>query len=110
MFWTFMAIIGYICFLTIPISKPGGLYFACFLTVGAIAPCIATVITWSGNTFTGHYKKATSMGMIFSLGNSGGIVASQVYRSNQAPRYLVGHGITLGFCGVSARASQSSKE
>jgi hypothetical protein len=38
------------------------------------------------------------MGMVFSSGNSGGIVASQVYRSEHAPRYYPGHGTAVGFC------------
>lgn len=32
------------------------------------------------------------------MGNAGGIVASQIYRSRDSPRFLLGHGITLGFC------------
>jgi hypothetical protein len=40
------------------------------------------------------------MGMVFTMGNSGGIIASQVYRTEHAPRYLPGHGVTLGFCVV----------
>jgi hypothetical protein len=38
------------------------------------------------------------MGMVFSSGNSGGIVASQVYRSENSPRYYPGHGTAIGFC------------
>ncbi|WWC67492.1 uncharacterized protein I206_101400 [Kwoniella pini CBS 10737] len=105
MFWSAMAAIGYLLFLVIPIRYPGGLYFAVFLTTCSIAPCIATVIVWSGNTFGNHYKKATSMGLIFSLGNSGGIISSQVYRGKDSPRYLVGQGVTFAFsciCFISA--------
>lgn len=124
MFWTVLAVVGYILFLTVPHSAPvsdlisackvnqvlmfvwpscfqGALYFSVFLTLGAIAPCIATTIVWAGNTFGNHYKKATSMGMVFSLGNSGGIVASLVYRNEDAPRYIRGHAVTLGFAAVS---------
>jgi hypothetical protein len=43
-------------------------------------------------------KKAITMGMVFSSGNSGGIVASQVYRAEHAPRYYPGHGTAVGFC------------
>lgn len=37
------------------------------------------------------------MGMVFSAGNSGGIVASQAYRDTDAPRFIPGHGTALGF-------------
>ncbi|WRT65182.1 uncharacterized protein IL334_002125 [Kwoniella shivajii] len=97
MFWSAMAAIGYLLFLVIPKRYPGALYFAVFLTTCSIAPCIATTIVWSGNTFGNHYKKATSMGFIFSLGNSGGIISSQVYRTKDSPRFLVGQGVTFGF-------------
>lgn len=42
------------------------------------------------------------MGLTFTLGNAGGIVASQIYRTQDAPRYQFGHGITLAFSAVSA--------
>ncbi|OCF34043.1 hypothetical protein I316_04390 [Kwoniella heveanensis BCC8398] len=105
MFWSSMAAIGYLLFLTIPIKHSGALYFAVFLTTCSIAPCIATTIVWSGNTFGNHYKKATSMGFIFSLGNSGGIISSQVYRGKDSPRFLVGQGVTFGFSCICLLAS-----
>ncbi|KAL7409434.1 transporter [Mrakia frigida] len=98
MFWSALASVGYIILLTVPISSPGVLYFAIFLTVGSIAPGIACNIAWVGGNFGNHYKKATSFGLTFSMGNAGGIVASQIYRSRDSPRFLLGHGITLGFC------------
>ncbi|GHJ88189.1 hypothetical protein NliqN6_4591 [Naganishia liquefaciens] len=99
-FWSFMAVIGYILLITIPLSRPGGLYFAVFLTIGSIAPCIATTIVFAAGNFGNHYKKAVSMGMVFSFGNSGGIVASQVYQSKYAPRFVTAHSVTLGFCAM----------
>lgn len=35
--------------------------------------------------------------MVFSAGNSGGIVASQAYRDAYAPRFIPGHATALGF-------------
>ncbi|KAJ9103578.1 hypothetical protein QFC20_004734 [Naganishia adeliensis] len=99
-FWSFMAVVGYILLITIPLSRPGGLYFAVFLTIGSIAPCIATTIVFAAGNFGNHYKKAVSMGMVFSFGNSGGIVASQVYQSKYAPRFRQAHGVTLAFCAM----------
>jgi len=51
-----------------------------------------------GEVLTVSSKKAITMGMVFSSGNSGGIVASQVYRSENAPKYYPGHGTAVGFC------------
>lgn len=101
MFWSALASIGYIILIATPITKPGVLYFAVFLTVSSIAPGIATTIAWVGSNYANHYKKATAMGLTFTLGNAGGIVASQIYRTGDAPKYNFGHAITLGFCVVS---------
>jgi nitrate/nitrite transporter NarK len=104
-FWSTLSTIGYIIFLTVPITKPGPLYFAVFLTVASIAPCIATTIVWSGNSFANHYKKAFAMGAIFSSGNAGGIWSSQAYRPKDTPRYILGHAVTCGFSAMCLIAS-----
>jgi hypothetical protein len=46
------------------------------------------------------------MGMVFSAGNAGGIVSSQAYRDNNAPRYVPGHATAVAFalCNVFASA------
>ncbi|KAJ9126895.1 hypothetical protein QFC24_001931 [Naganishia onofrii] len=77
MFWSVIGVIGYILLITIPRTHPGALYFAVFLTIGSAAPCTATTIVFAAGNFGNHYKKAVSLGMMLSLGNSGGIVASQ---------------------------------
>jgi hypothetical protein len=101
MFWSAIATLGYVLLMALPSGKvPGVHYFALFIATAGAAPMIATTISWTGNTWSNgnHYKKAIAMGMVFSSGNSGGIVASQVYRSEHAPRYLPGHGTAVGFC------------
>ncbi|WRT65141.1 uncharacterized protein IL334_002083 [Kwoniella shivajii] len=96
--WSLVGATGYLMLLTIPIKYPGALYFAVFVSSSAVGPLIATTIAWTGNTFGNHYKKAVAMGMVFSAGNSGGIVSSQAYRNKDAPRFLPGHGTALAFC------------
>ena len=49
-----IACVGYIILLTVPISQPGVLYFAVFLTTAAVGPLIATTIAWTGNTWGNH--------------------------------------------------------
>lgn len=43
--------------------------------------------------------------MVFSSGNSGGIVASQAYRIGTAPRYFSGHGTGLAFAAMNGLCS-----
>lgn len=38
------------------------------------------------------------MGLVFSAGNSGGIVSSQAYRNKDAPRFQPGHATAMAFC------------
>jgi hypothetical protein len=43
----------------------------------------------------GHYKRSIATAMQIGLGNAGGIVASNVFITNQSPRYPVGYGTSL---------------
>ncbi|KAJ8294910.1 putative transporter [Rhodotorula toruloides] len=81
-------------------KHPGVAYFAVFLCVCGVAPCIANTIVWTGNNFSGVLKRGTSMGVMFAVGNSGGIVSSLVYRTQDKPRYILGHAVGLGFAGM----------
>ncbi|OCF76535.1 hypothetical protein I204_02232 [Kwoniella mangroviensis CBS 8886] len=96
--WSLVGATGYLLLLTIPIRYPGALYAAVYVASSAVGPLIATTISWTGNTFGNHYKKAVAMGLVFSAGNSGGIVSSQAYRNKDAPRFLPGHATALAFC------------
>lgn len=42
------------------------------------------------NNVSGHYKRAVGFGFIVMWGNFGGIIASNVYRIRDAPRYVFG--------------------
>ncbi|BGP62173.1 hypothetical protein NBRC10512v2_003502 [Rhodotorula toruloides] len=100
-FWMTVVIIGYGILLGIKTQKhPGVAYFAVFLCVCGVAPCIANTIVWTGNNFSGVLKRGTSMGVMFAVGNSGGIVSSLVYRTQDKPRYILGHAVGLGFAGM----------
>ncbi|KAF9506091.1 hypothetical protein BS47DRAFT_463665 [Hydnum rufescens UP504] len=91
----FTVIIGYIILITN--VSAGAKYFALFLCVGGVSPCISTSITFVGNNFGPMYTRAAVMGFFFSVGNSAGIISSNVYPSNTAPRFFRGHGIALAF-------------
>ncbi|KAF9502925.1 hypothetical protein BS47DRAFT_1356583 [Hydnum rufescens UP504] len=88
-------IVGYAILLTNVSS--GIKYFALFLCVGGCNPCISTAITLIGNDYGPVYMRAAAMGFFFSVGNSAGLISSNVYPSSAAPRYFRGHGIVLAF-------------
>ncbi|SGY43476.1 BQ5605_C001g00029 [Microbotryum silenes-dioicae] len=50
-----------------------------------------------GNNFSNRTKRSAAMGLFFSVGNSGGIVSSMVYFKQDAPRFIRGQSVGLGF-------------
>ncbi|KAI0332181.1 MFS general substrate transporter [Cubamyces sp. BRFM 1775] len=67
--------------------KYAGLYF---VVVGAYSST-PMVLSWLGNNAVGHYKRGVGLGMQVMFGNIAGIIASNIYRVEDAPRYIRGH-------------------
>lgn len=85
----------------------GARYFAVFAvtTGGYITQPVC--IAWLNNNSGGHYKRAISSAMQIGIGNSGGLVASNIFFDDQAPTYPVGFGVSLALvwlCGLSCAA------
>lgn len=53
-------------------------------------------IVWLNGNFAGHFKRSTAVGFVFSIGNTSGTVVGQIFKAQNAPRYLPGMRITLG--------------
>lgn len=98
LFWTCFVIVGY----SILISdvSAGVKYFALFLTVAGVSPNIALAISWVGANFGPLYVRATVMGFFFTIGNSAGLISSNIYPTAESPRFVKGHAINLGFAGL----------
>jgi sugar phosphate permease len=99
LFWLLITMIGYI--ILIVVNNLGAEYFAVFLATGGIPPCVATCITFLSCNISPQTKRATSLAFMISVGNCGGIISSQIYRSQDAPRFILGHAVNLGFCALS---------
>ncbi|KAI1099177.1 MFS general substrate transporter [Jackrogersella minutella] len=70
-----------------------------FAAIG-IYPQIPLGLAWNGSNIGGSLKRATGIAMQVMGGNCGGIVASYVYLAKDAPRYIGGHSILIGFVGM----------
>ncbi|KAI1378489.1 MFS general substrate transporter [Hypoxylon crocopeplum] len=70
-----------------------------FAAIG-IYPQIPLGVAWNGNNIGGSLKRATGIAMQVMGGNCGGIIASYVYLTPDAPRFVTGHGILIGFIGM----------
>jgi MFS family permease len=94
-----VAIIGYIILLTnkSPSAKPGVSYVGTFFAAIGIYPSVALVLSWPAINVSGQTKRATANAMQISIGNLGAVIGTQLYRPKTAPRYLLGHGVALGY-------------
>ncbi|KAL8944475.1 MAG: hypothetical protein Q9211_000572 [Gyalolechia sp. 1 TL-2023] len=52
-------------------------------------------LVWLNNNLGGHHKKGIGAALQIGLGNLGGVIASNIYISSQAPTFPVGFGTSL---------------
>ncbi|KAH8112963.1 MFS general substrate transporter [Phellopilus nigrolimitatus] len=82
-------------------SAPRGVkYFGTFFCVAGSYAAFPGVVAWLGNNLAGQYKRGVGMALHIGLGNLSGAIASNIYRSEDSPRYILGHGIELMFVGM----------
>lgn len=78
-------------------STPGVQYAGTFLGALGIYPCIANTISWTSNNVEGVYKRGVTLGFVIGWGNINGVVSSNIYRTKDAPRFFLGHGVVLAY-------------
>ncbi|KAJ2989419.1 hypothetical protein NUW58_g3472 [Xylaria curta] len=93
------AAIGYAILLgnTDPVARPGVSYGAVFFAAGGIYPATALVLSWPTINVSGQTKRATATAMQISIGNVGAVLGTQLYRTFDGPRFIVGHSFALGY-------------
>lgn len=70
---------------------PSGVkYFGLFLCASGSYGALPAVVTWLGNNLSGQTKRGVGMAIQIGIGNFGGICASNIYRSIDAPHYYLG--------------------
>lgn len=93
-----MCLIGFA--INISHAPIGVKYFGTFFCVSGSYAAFPGVIAWLGNNLAGQYKRGVGMAMHIGIGNFAGAIASNIYRSQDAPRYVLGHGLELMFVGI----------
>ncbi|KAI9689363.1 MAG: hypothetical protein M1822_010014 [Bathelium mastoideum] len=91
----FIGLIGFV--LCISTGQAGITYAGVFIVACATYPLLPTVIAWLSNNLAGSYKRAIGMGIQISVGNLAGAATSNFYRTEDAPRFILGHGLEIGF-------------
>ncbi|TFK52770.1 MFS general substrate transporter [Heliocybe sulcata] len=93
-----MLLIGFA--INIAPAPMGAKYFGTFFCVAGSYAAFPGVVAWLGNNLAGQYKRGVGMALHIGIGNFAGAIASNIYRSQDSPRYLVGHGVELMFVGI----------
>ncbi|KAF8507520.1 MFS general substrate transporter [Hysterangium stoloniferum] len=78
----------------------GAKYFGTFFCVAGSYAAFPGVVAWLGNNLSGQYKRGVGMAVQIGIGNFAGAIASNIFRTQDAPRYILGHGIELMFIGI----------
>jgi MFS family permease len=78
-------------------ASPNLQYAGTFLGAIGIYPCVANTISWAANNVEGVYKRGVTLGFVIGWGNINGVVASNIYRTKDKPRYQLGHAVVLAY-------------
>lgn len=103
MFGILLATIGYAILLAQKNLPVGSRYLALFFISSGANITQPVVLVWLNNNMGGHYKRSIAAAMQVGFGNCGGIIASNIYITAEAPTYPVGFGVSLALiwvCGL----------
>ncbi|TFK86321.1 MFS general substrate transporter [Polyporus arcularius HHB13444] len=78
----------------------GAKYFGTFLVVTGGYSGYPAITAWLPNNLAGHYKRGVGIAMQLSFSSFGGIISSNIYRTQDAPRYILGHALEMGFMAI----------
>jgi MFS family permease len=81
-----LGVIGFL--LTTTTSEKYSQYTGAFISVVGMTNCIPIVFAWLNANMIGSTKSGTASAMVVSFGNIGGIVAGQLFRPYEAPRFI----------------------
>ncbi|KIV95264.1 hypothetical protein PV10_02937 [Exophiala mesophila] len=76
-------------------NKAAG-YAAMFIVVTGLFCVVSVLITWTSMNLAPDEKRAFALPFIFTFGGVSGALASFLYRTDDAPRYVQGNSISLG--------------
>jgi len=91
----FVILVGFI--MCISSSKPGVVYAGIFISAAGVYGAYPGNIALISNNLAGSSKRAVGMAIHIAGGNLSGAMASNFYRQKDAPRYILGHGLEIGF-------------
>ncbi|PFH46412.1 hypothetical protein AMATHDRAFT_77688 [Amanita thiersii Skay4041] len=75
-------------------------YFGTFWVVTGSYAAFPGVVAWLGNNLGGQYKRGIGMAVQIGIGNFSGAIASNIYRAQDSPRFILGHALEMMFVGI----------
>ncbi|KAI1795256.1 MFS general substrate transporter [Ganoderma leucocontextum] len=92
-------------------ADPWAGYAGTILAACGLFPSVACVLSWAGGNSGGEVKRAVAIAVVIGCGNLGPIVSSFIYRQQDSPRYLPGHGTGIGcLCGAAVLSTLAMLE
>jgi len=96
---TLIAITGF-AVLVSPSLANATYYGALFLAAAGSYTAMPIVVCWYNTNLGGHTKRSVGSAWQIGFGNIGGIIATYVFLSNTAPRFVLGKSVCIGFLGM----------
>ncbi|KAI1459143.1 MFS general substrate transporter [Annulohypoxylon moriforme] len=93
-----MMIVGFS--MCISSTNPRVVYAGVFVASCAIYSAFPGLLAWLSNNLAGSCKRSAGIAIQIGIGNFAGAMASNFYRQKDSPRYILGHGLELGFISV----------
>ncbi|KAF2167190.1 hypothetical protein M409DRAFT_66224 [Zasmidium cellare ATCC 36951] len=92
-----IAAVGFLGLLAVPQPRfPGSTYALLFFIPAGKYPGLIGILSWIGNNLAPSRKRAIGMGLLISIGNTGGLIGSNIFQEHQAPNYWLGYGFCSG--------------
>ncbi|KAF2854725.1 MFS transporter-like protein [Plenodomus tracheiphilus IPT5] len=101
-------IIGIVGYTMMLVAKTNAVRYAgTFLIAIGVFQGSPMLMGWASNNMAPHYVRAVGIGVVISLANCSAFLGTFIYLQRDAPRYVLGHAISLGalvvtivLCGV----------
>ncbi|KAK5172872.1 uncharacterized protein LTR77_002992 [Saxophila tyrrhenica] len=88
------SIVGYALLIS-PVSFAAQ-YAGCFLVALGLYVIVGIPLAWLPTNNPRYGKRTTATGLQLTIGNSAGIMAPFLYPNDEGPRFVRGHGVTMG--------------
>ena len=80
-------------------------YGALHLVTSGVYGSMPIIVCWFNLNLGGHHRRSVGSAWQIGFGNIGGIVATYAFLAKDAPKFIPGYGVSLGFVGLSFLSS-----